>query len=261
MTGFLEIVTGRKAEEVSRKKKERPASALQQHRSCSEVRDFLGAIVPGAIIAEIKRKSPSVASFRRNGPPEQLASIYEGNGARAISVVTDESNFGTSLADLTRVRSTVSLPVLAKDFIIDEYQVIESWAAGADAVLLIARILKAAELRSFAGLAARLGMCPLVECHDEADLEKTIAAEAAMVGINNRDLGTLEVSIGVTPRLIALLPKGTCCISESGIKDREEVERLLECGVTGFLVGGALLESHDPGRKLRELLGRTGQGE
>ena len=261
MTSFLDRVVRQKEAELAEKKRNRPARELERRASALPVRDFREAVsARGAIIAEIKRKSPSVAGFRQKAEPEQLASIYEAHGARAISIVTDERNFGTCLADVDRVRDSSRLPVLVKDFIVDEYQVIEARAAGADAVLLIARILPARTLASLLDLTHGLGMSALAECHDEADIEKAIVAGATVIGLNNRDLETLEVSLETTRRLVSKIPEGTLSVSESGIDSREAVEALLSLGVDAFLVGGALLDSDAPGEKLHELLGLKGRG-
>lgn len=215
-------------------------------------RDFLQALSrKGAVIAEIKKKSPSVSEFLQNGPPEELARIYLENGASAISIVTDEPNFGTSLQDVAAVRAAVPLPVLVKDFIIDEIQVKEARAAGADAVLLIARIVEQEKLESLLDLVHRLGFNALVECHDEADIEK--AKDARIIGINNRDLDTLETSLDTTRRLLPVIPGSAVCVAESGIKERSDVENLLAMGADAFLIGGALLNAPDAGAKLKEL--------
>jgi indole-3-glycerol phosphate synthase len=215
-------------------------------------RDFLGALSKkGAIIAEIKKRSPSVSRFLYDGPPEALARVYLENGASAISIVTDEKNFGTSLRDVAMVKEAVPLPVLVKEFIIDELQVREARAAGADAVLLIARILEREKLDALLDLVHGLGFEALVECHDENDIEK--AREAKIIGINNRNLDTLETSLETTRRLLPVIPGGAVRVAESGINDRSDVEDLLALGADAFLVGGALLNAPDAGAKLKEL--------
>jgi indole-3-glycerol phosphate synthase len=256
LTSFLDRVVRQKEAELAEKKRNRPVRELERRASALSVRDFRDAIAGGgAIIAEIKRKSPSVAGFRQKAEPEELASVYEAHGASAISIVTDERNFGTCLADVDRVRGSSRLPVLVKDFIVDTYQVIEARAAGADALLLIARILPARTFASLLDLTHGLGMSVLAECHDEEDIEKATVAGATIIGLNNRDLGTLDVSIETTGRLVSKIPEGALSVSESGIDSREAVEALLSLGVDAFLVGGALLDSDAPGEKLRELLG------
>ena len=253
---FLSAVIERKRAEVTRKMAARPADSLRRGGPAPEVRNFREAIAGGGIIAEIKRRSPTVSSFRQSGSVGDLASTYERCGASAISVVTDEPNFGTSLEDVGRAREAASLPVLAKDFVVDGYQVAETWAAGADALLLIARILPVDRLGFLLDMAHELGVSALVECHTEEDIAAAEAAGAGIIGINNRDLATLEVSVERTPRLAPLAPEGACVVCESGIRSRGDILRLREFGVRAFLVGGALLASRDPGKKLRELLGR-----
>jgi indole-3-glycerol phosphate synthase/phosphoribosylanthranilate isomerase/anthranilate synthase/indole-3-glycerol phosphate synthase/phosphoribosylanthranilate isomerase len=224
------------------------------------VRSFATALRDGPgerIIAEIKRHSPSVARFRQQGPVAELARTYVAAGAAAISVVTDRAHFGTSLDDVARVRAAVDLPVLVKDFVVDPYQVYEARLGGADALLLIARILSAAELAGLRVLVERLGMAALVECHDEQDLQRALTAGATLIGVNNRDLDSFGVSLAASQRLAGLVPAACTCVAESGIHRRADVEDLAAAGAGAFLVGGALLDSTDPGRKLRELRGEA----
>ncbi len=256
MKTFLERVVEAKRVEVAHKRCIRPEGELEHRSSLRPVRDFRRAISgPEAIIAEIKRRSPSVPAFRQSAPTEHLAAVYEANGASAISIVTDWQNFGSSLADVARARGVSALPVLVKDFIFDRYQVVEARAAGADAVLLIARILSADELASLLELAHGLGMAALVECHDEDDVGKAVASGAGVIGVNNRDLSTFEVSLETTRELTPKIPRDAIRVAESGIRCRRDVEALAAMGVNAFLVGGVLLDSEDPGAKLRELAG------
>ncbi len=261
MSDFLRQVIGQKVSELAAKKAAFPASEMKRDGAAPEVRDFGSAVRAGGIIAEIKGRSPTVPAFRQRGPVEELASLYESNGACAISVVTDELNFGTSLSDLSRARNSVRLPVLAKDFIIDRYQLAEAWAAGADAVLLIARILQPVALRSLLAAASDHGMSALVECRSEREVETAVSAGAAIIGVNNRDLATLKVSVETARRLLPLIPDHACRVCESGIRSRDDILRLSDIGVRTFLVGGALLDSNDPGAKLRELTGLAQRGE
>jgi indole-3-glycerol phosphate synthase len=229
------------------------------------VRDFHAAVSHrGAVIAELKARTPTIASFAQSASLASLAETYAAGGAAAISIVTDAARFGTSLADVREVRPNVPLPVIAKDFVIDPYQVVEARAAGADAVLLIARLLGTAELHSFLGLARELGMSALVEAHDEDDLRAASAAGARIIGINNRDLDTMTVSLDTTRRLARLAPAGVVLVAESGIRTRADIDDLLGHGATAFLVGGSLLEAADPAAKLRELAAppaRAGRAE
>ncbi len=208
------------------------------------------------IIAEVKATSPSRPDFRNRTTPDNLAACYQRGGAVAMSVVTDSANFGTSLDDLAAMRRISSLPVISKDFIIDEVQIMTAWAAGADAVLLIARMLGLEQLQKFLGVVHGLRMDALVECHDAQDIEKSLSAGARIVGINNRDLAALTTDIRQTENLLPLVPGNVVRVSESGLRRRADIESLTARGVDAFLVGHALLLSGDPGRKLRELNGR-----
>jgi indole-3-glycerol phosphate synthase/phosphoribosylanthranilate isomerase len=252
---FLERAVVRKGEEVARlldrhrlRPPERPADA--------GVRDFAAAIRGGGrIIAEVKHRSPSYSDFRQQAAPARLALAYARNGAAALSVVTDAKHFGTSLADVRPMREATGLPVLVKDFVIDTVQVREAWAAGADALLLIARILDERRLRALLAEVESLGMTALVECHDEDDVAKALACGARVVGVNNRDLSSLATDLGLSRRLAPRIPDGVIRVSESGLSLREHITELAPLGVDAFLIGHALLRSRDPGRKLRELRG------
>jgi indole-3-glycerol phosphate synthase len=255
---FLARVLGEKRDEIAGKKRRLSAGELERRIPAEPPRDFRAALARrGAIIAEIKRRSPSVPVFRQNGPVEDLARVYAENGAAAISIVTDERHFGTSLADVARVQAAVGLPVLVKDFVFDDYQVLEARAAGADALLLIARILAPEELAHLLARARRLGMESLVECHDATDLARAVGAGASCIGVNHRDLASLAVSLSQARDLFAQIPTGLRRVAESGIASRGAIESLLAAGAEAFLVGGALLQADDPGAKLRELSGAT----
>ncbi|MGC8778911.1 MAG: indole-3-glycerol phosphate synthase TrpC, partial [Candidatus Caldatribacteriaceae bacterium] len=207
------------------------------------------------IIAEVKCASPSRGMMMSRERVPEMLSVYEEGKASAISVVTEEDHFGGSVALLEEVVATTSLPVLRKDFVIEETQIYESAEKGAAALLLIARILSEKRLRHFIGLCELLGMVPLVEVHDEEDLQKALRAQATVIGINNRDLATLEVSLETTLRLLPLVPSHVVVVSESGIRRREEIMMLRKCGVRAFLIGETLLTSSEPLEKLRELKG------
>lgn len=211
---------------------------------------------PGRInlIAEIKGRSPSQGVIRESFDPREIASIYETNGAAALSILTDEEFFGGSLERLEEVRRVVSLPLLRKDFIIDEYQIYEAALFHADAILLIVRILKQDQLREYLRLAASLGMDALVEVHSEEELERALEGGAAIVGINNRDLTTFKVSLETTLRMAPRVPAGRVVVSESGISSVEDVKRVARAGVNAILVGSALMKAKDPAMKMRELL-------
>lgn len=258
---FLDRVIKQKRAEIASKLERTPLEALTTIADDEPIRDFAAALRGGErIIAEVKKKSPKVARFHQAANVDTLAPVYEAAGAAAISVVTDTANFGTSLADAQRIRRTVSLPVLVKDFIFDPYQIHEARAFGADAVLLVSRILDRSRLRSLLDLAQALGMQALVEVHDENDLAQALDAAAPVIGINNRDLDTLTVSLDTTRRLVDRIAESAITVSESGIRERDDVIALSSLGVDAFLIGGALLEAHDPGGLLRKLLGDSSPG-
>lgn len=223
-------------------------------------RDFTGALRgPGiALIAEFKRRSPSRGLLAVNADPAQVARAYQKGGAAALSVLTDGTSFGGSLDDLAAARGAVTLPVLRKDFIIDRCQVAQSSCLeGPDALLLITAALEGGRLQSLRQLAADCGQSALTEVHDEAELDRALASGAEIIGINNRDLHTFEISLEVTLRLRPRVPAGLPVVAESGIHSRDDVLRLTDAGVDAILVGEALMTSGDPAGKIRELLGRA----
>ncbi len=206
-----------------------------------------------ALIAECKRRSPGAGSIRPGLDPAALAREYEQAGASALSVLTDERYFGGALGDLSVARSATALPALRKDFTLDPLHVVEARAAGADAVLLIVRILTDGELHALHGEAKGLGMAVLVEVHDRAELRRALALGADVIGINNRDLSTFRTDLGTTVALLDEVPDGVTVVSESGIRDRADVERLGDAGVHAILVGETLLRAPHPGRTATEL--------
>ncbi|HEY5532996.1 MAG TPA: indole-3-glycerol phosphate synthase TrpC [Candidatus Anoxymicrobiaceae bacterium] len=207
-------------------------------------------------IAEIKRRSPSAGSIREGAGAAELACVYAGAGASAVSILTCSYRFGGSLDDLREaVCARPPLPLLRKDFITEPYQVLEARAFGASAVLLIAAALSPATLKELVSLAGDLGLDALVEAHGEADLSSALESGSKLVGINNRDLATLTVDLATTGRLLPYVPDGFVVVSESGISWRSQVEWLEGLGVDAILVGEALMKAADPGVKLRELLG------
>lgn len=209
-----------------------------------------------AVIAEVKRSSPSKGRIREDFDPVKIARTYELYGASALSVLTERRFFEGNNAYVPRIRRAVRLPILRKDFIVDPYQISETRVLGADALLLIARILEAGQLQEFIGLSSELGLASLVEVHDEADLEKAITSGARIVGINNRDLDTFRTDFGVSMRLAPLIPRGLTRVSESGISTRDDVEDVVAAGFHAILVGESLMRQKDIGKKLRELLGQ-----
>ena len=223
------------------------------------VRDFSGSLHGGdevAVIAEIKRRSPGAGEIRPDLDPLRLGLTYESAGAAALSVLTDEKYFGGSLGDLAGVRGLVDIPVLRKDFLIDESQVYEARGAGADAILLIVRILDDGRLRALRTLAEELGMCALVEAHDGGEVERGLAAGAGLLGINNRNLRTFETHLDVTLSLADRVPPSVVLVSESGIHTAADVCSVGEKGVDAVLVGESLLRKEDPGAGVTALVGR-----
>jgi indole-3-glycerol phosphate synthase len=252
---FLDQVVAEKQREVATAKLSHSMASLLAVAHRHDVRDFRAAVSRrGAVIAELKARTPTIASFLHSGQLHRLAGVYAENGAAAISIVADPARFGTSLVDIAPVRDAVPLPVIAKDFIIDSYQIAAARAAGADAVLLIVRLLDLDRLRAFLATTAELGMAALVETHSESEVLAAIAAGAQIIGINNRDLDTMTVSLDTTRRLAGLVPAGAIVISESGIQTRADIDELSACGATAFLVGGSLLAAGDPAAALRALV-------
>jgi indole-3-glycerol phosphate synthase len=224
-------------------------------------KDFAAALRRGPeggvrLIAEVKKASPSAGTIRE-GDPLFFARAMAGGGAAAISVLTEERSFGGSLDDLARVAPGVPVPVLRKDFLVDPYQLLEARAYGASAALLIVALLSDAELAAMLREAAALGLGALVEVHDAPELERALAAGAAIVGINNRNLKTLQVDVGTTYALRPRIPAGTIVVSESGQRTRADLERLAAAGVDAALIGEAIMRSEDVEGKVRELLGTT----
>ena len=208
-----------------------------------------------AIIAEIKRASPSEGAIKSGADPIEVARKYEQAGAACLSVLTDKQFFGGSLDDLVSARASVRLPVLRKDFTLVRYHLLQGSAHGADAVLLIVAALTDAELRDLMAHAKAMNLDVLVEVHDEAELDRALALEADLIGVNNRNLKTLEVSLDTSLRLASRMPKGVVAVSESGIRTRDDIARLQDAGYRAFLVGTSLMKQGDPGKGLAELLG------
>lgn len=203
------------------------------------------------IIAEIKRASPSKGAINDAVDVVETARAYERGGARAISVLTEEDYFKGSLDDLRTVRDAVALPILQKDFIFGEFQVYEAAAAGADAILLIVAMLDDETLRYLYGLAVDLGIDALVEVHDPGEMQRAAAIDAKLIGINNRNLHTFEVSLDISRELIKAAPKGSILVSESGLKTREDINELNSLGFNGFLIGETLMRADKPESELK----------
>ena len=221
------------------------------------IRDFKAAIsIPTRIglIAEIKFASPSGGVIHERMDPYAIGKIYEDAGAVAISLLTDNRFFGGRLDDLPRLKKAISLPILRKDFVIDQIQVRESLLYGADAILLIARILSREQLKEFIVLCKELELTPLTEIHDRHDLEKAVDCGAEIIGINNRNLETFKVCLQTTLDLVPLVPKNCIIVSESGIFDKEDIQLLRRSGIQAVLVGTSIMESKDMAGKTRELV-------
>ena len=213
------------------------------------LRAKIAAGKPG-VIAEIKRASPSRGTIRTDFDPARIAKSYEANGAACLSVLTDRQFFGGSRDDLLAARAACALPVLRKDFMVDPYQVHEARSWGADCILLIMDAAPDAELRELERLARSLGMDVLVESHDGAQLDRALAFETALIGINNRDLRTFETRLETTLGLLERVPPGRLVITESGIGSPEDVARMKEARVSAYLVGSAFMAAEDPGKEL-----------
>ena len=208
-----------------------------------------------ALIAEVKKASPSRGLLAADFDPIRLAMEYQDGGANAISVLTDEKFFQGSLDDLRRVKHSASLPVLRKDFVFDPYQVVEARASGADCILLIVSILDDGSLRSLSDLAKTTGMAALVEVHDATEVKRALDAGVELIGINNRDLRTFDVDLRTTERLRRLIPARCTVVSESGIHGPSDVARLREWAVDAMLVGESLVVAEDSSAKVQELIG------
>lgn len=238
-------------------RKRRVSEAELAHVPVPQARpSFAEAIaLPGvSLIAEVKRASPSKGLIRPDLEVGEVVKAYEKSGARAVSVLTEEEYFRGSLADLRAAAAHTKLPLLRKDFIVDRYQVREAWAYGASAVLLIAALLPDDGLAGLAGLAFELGLDVLLEVHDTGELDRALLVEGAIIGINNRDLRSFEVSLDTTADLAGLVPEDRLLVGESGISVRADVERLATCGIDAVLVGESLLRTPDIGAAVRRLM-------
>lgn len=259
---ILDEIIANKKSELDRLKADFPVKGLiaglkMRIKQLPQPRDFVKAVSGKdiKIIAEVKKASPSKGVIRKSFNPVEIARIYEANGASAISVLTEEKYFQGHIDYIKVIGDAVTIPVIRKDFIFDEYQIYESRAAGADAILLIAGILKKDEIDEFLKLSHSLGMSCLVEVHNEDELEKVLLTKARLIGINNRDLKTFKTDIKNTLRLVPMIPKDRVVVSESGVNSYHDVDLLKRAGVHVFLVGEAIMREKDMGKKLRELRG------
>jgi indole-3-glycerol phosphate synthase len=260
MAEILDRILAAKRDEVSAAKTREPLEALRERiAEMPARRDFVGAIrskhaagMP-AVIAEIKRASPSKGTFRQDFDPAFFAKSYSRHGAACLSVLTDKPFFGGSAGDLKLARSACDLPVLRKDFMIDPYQIFEACAMGADCVLLIAGAIPLQLMFELEDLAFSLGLAVLAESHNAAELRAALQLKTPLIGINNRDLNTFVTDLAVTEILKSKVPDGRIVVTESGISSRSDVLRMSSTGVSTYLVGGVLMESPDPGKALEDL--------
>jgi indole-3-glycerol phosphate synthase len=264
MSDILQRIVATKREEIAAGRARRSLASWREaaearNRSGGDRRDFEGALRAAlaagraAVIAEVKKASPSKGVLREHFVPAEIAASYERGGAACLSVLTDVQYFQGADAYLEQARAACALPVLRKDFIVDEFQVVQARAIGADCILLIAACLDDAELRDLEACAHALGMAVLVEVHDAAELERALALKTPLVGINNRNLRTFEVSLDTTLALRGRVGRERLLVTESGILARGDVERMRAAGVHAFLVGEAFMRADDPGTALAAL--------
>jgi indole-3-glycerol phosphate synthase len=260
-TVLSRIIESRRAE-VSRRKRIMPEPVLRiAAGKAAAPRDFATALARDKVnvIAEIKKASPSAGVLRRDFEPAALARGFEGGGAAALSVLTEEENFQGALAHLRDARAAVGLPVLRKDFIVDSWQVWEARAANADSFLLIAAALDDTTLAALLALGRELGMEALVEVHTAEELERVLAAGARIVGVNNRNLHTLEMHVETSLELAEMIPEDCIGVSESGLRSAEDLRKLRAAGFDAFLIGESLMREADPGAALRRLIDAASQ--
>lgn len=255
----LDRIVEHKRGEIAEARRVRPEAALRDELAgASPVRDFVAALKAAAetdvaVIAEVKKASPSAGLIRADFDPVTIARAYEAHGAACLSVLTDEKFFQGRLDFLRAVRKEVGIPVLRKDFILDRYQVLEARAAGADCILLIAECLNDCEMRDLYFYASELGMECLIELYEPENLDRVLKLEPALVGVNNRNLKTMITDLDHSLRLRERIPESTLLVSESGIRTRGDVERLLDHDVRAILVGESLMKSPDVGAALAAL--------
>ena len=258
---ILERIVHHKLHELVESSRRLPAASLESVLDrAPDIRSFRNALTrkTPAVIAEIKRASPSAGLIRKDFHPVQIAGEYCDSGAAALSVITEVHHFRGGLEILASLRWNTKLPLLRKDFLVDSYQILEARHAGADAVLLIAALLNDATLIKMRMEAERYGMEALIEVHNEPELHRALDAGATLIGVNNRDLRSFEVSLDVSLNLARMLPQNVVAVAESGIQTADDVRRLSEAGYRGFLVGESLMRSPSPGTALTQLLNPEG---
>jgi len=259
MSDILERIIAVKREEVRAAELSAPLEELRLEASSRDLRDFVGALCAkheagaAAVIAEVKKASPSKGILREHFVPAEIARSYERGGAACLSVLTDVQFFQGSAAYLEAAREACNLPVLRKDFIVDPYQIVEARAMGADAILLIAAALSLTEMQELEALAHSLGLAVLVEVHDREELTQALTLKTPLIGINNRNLRTFETSLDTTLGMLDALPDDRIVVTESGILARADVERMRANGVHTFLVGEAFMRADDPGAALSQM--------
>ncbi len=256
---LAQIIETKKAEVATARQMRSESEVLREAKSRKDLRGFAGAIEDKiaqgkpAVIAEIKKASPSKGVIRDPFNVVDIATAYAAHGAACLSVLTDVKYFQGSYDYLRQARAACSLPVLRKDFMIDPYQIVHARALGADCILLIAAALSPAQLREFEALSQELGMDVLVEVHDRAELDIALELQTPLLGINNRNLHTFETTLQTTLDLLSAVPEGKRVVTESGIVTREDVQKMRDHGVQSFLVGETFMRAPEPGTALREL--------
>jgi len=261
MSFLADIMTRKRAEVEAARRKRGERELAAEVADTPEPAGFYEALSPAdgplRIVAEVKRRSPSLGAIAAGLDAESQAERYATAGAAAISVLTDGPGFGGSLGDLALVRGRVKVPLLRKDFVLDRYQLLEARLCGADAVLLIVAALTPDDLERLLAAATGLGLAALIEVHDERELEVALARGARIVGINNRNLATFAVDLAVSERLLPQVPRGVRVVAESGVRTAADAARLRRAGAANLLVGEALVRAADPGALLAELRGAT----
>ena len=261
MTGtYLKEILETTKTAISKRKKTFPITKLESLlKDLKGIRGFRNELINSlqknsiSVIAEMKKASPSQGLIRERYEPKVLAKLYKDADASCLSVLTDQPYFHGSLDHLSLVRETVELPLLRKDFIVDTYQIYESLYYGADCILLVAAALTQGQLHDYYQLANELKLDILVEVHSYKELERALKIEPSMIGINNRNLETFEVNLSTTKYLVKEIPDNVLVVSESGIKTREDINKIISYGVNIFLVGEVFMKSHNPGQKLKDL--------